>query len=83
MVTHLADLLLLLVTHIWLKWRMKELNRFKSIFNRRHVDDIFNESKKNVKDILFKRPSDYYQDIKLTIEIILDKVFETKKSKSK
>ena len=60
---------------------MKELNRFKLIFNRRHVDDIFNESKKNVKDILFKRPSNYYQNIKLTIEIILDKVFETKKSK--
>ena len=39
--------------------------------------DIFNQYKKNVKDIIFKRPNNYQQKIKLTIEMSLLKFLYT------
>ena len=41
------------------------------------VEDIFNLSREHAEDILFKRHTNYHQNIKLTIEIGLTKLTDT------
>ena len=49
----------------------------KPIFYRRFVDDIINLRKKYVPDELFLKLNNYHRNIKLTIEIIPTKFFDT------
>ena len=49
----------------------------KPLFYCRYVDDIFNRTKKNIEDSLFKALNSYHKNIKLTIEINPIKFLDT------
>ena len=51
---------------------------FKPKFYIRYLDGIFNQRKKNVEDIFFRRLNNYHQYIKPTIEISPPKLLDTK-----
>ena len=49
----------------------------KPIFYKRFVDDIYNRRKKSIHDKLYERLNNYHPNIKLTVEINLDKFLDT------
>ena len=69
--------LLLLVTFIWLKWKMMVWIPSKPIFYRRVVDEIYSRRKLG-DNVLFNKLNSYHRNIKLTIKINPSKSLDNK-----